>query len=273
MKKKWKKTAVFAMLLAMAFAVAACGKKESGDDLKDKKPTKAAEQDDDKDKTPTKAAGEETPAPTKPADTDGDKSGADSNTDTKKESRLFGYMDGERYINEYMGLTCKAAEPWKFATAEELQELPGSVEKLYAGTDLGEAISEVEYFFDMQAENAEEMKSMNINYRKLPVQERMVYSNMTTEEIIDTVLAQKDAMIASYKASGINVQEMYKKTVEFCGQDCVAMCMDAEISGIPYYTLQVFHYDLGEYAATLTLSSYYENKTEEMVQMFSKNAR
>ena len=40
------------------------------------------------------------------------------------------------------------------------------------------------------------------------------------------------------------------------------------IENIPYYTLQLFDYHLGQYSVTLTLASYVEDNTTQLLDLF-----
>ena len=77
-------------------------------------------------------------------------------------------------------------------------------------------------------------------------------------------------MIANYAQVGMNVQEMYKKTITFCGEERDALFFWCDVNGAPYYALQLFDYNLGAYSVTLTLSSFVEDKTEDLIAFFSK---
>ena len=90
---------------------------------------------------------------------------------------------------------------------------------------------------------------------------------MTAEQIVDSVLAQKDMLIEAYRQVGINVQSIGKKTVTYLGKETWAVYTVSEVSGVPYYMLQVYDYHLGAYGYTLTASSYLEDSTQQVLDM------
>ena len=121
---------------------------------------------------------------------------------------------------------------------------------------------------DMKADNADALCTMNVLYTKLGLQERLVYLGMSDEEILEATLEQSDMMTESYAQVGILVDEMKKVTVNFLGEERVALWTSATTEGVPYYILQLFDYHVGRYAATLTVASYEEDNTEQMLDLF-----
>ena len=180
-------------------------------------------------------------------------------------------MQGGVYVNEYMGISCTLDSDWEFYTAEELQELPQNVEELFDGTAAEGMMSNLQIISDMVAENAEELTTMNITYQKMSMQERLAFTGMTNSDVVDAmVTSQKDMLIATYAQAGLNVQEMCKKTVTFCGEECDAVYTACDANGVAYYALQLIDYSLGDYAVTLTVTSFVEDKTEELLALFAK---
>lgn len=192
------------------------------------------------------------------------------NTDPDEDENLsLGRIEGGEYINHYMGLRCELSSDWVFYGAEELQEMPDNIGDMMSGSELGDAIANYTQIMDMMAENADELTSINVVYTKLTTADRLAYLTMTEEQIIDSILSQKDALIQAYTQAGITVKSLEKVTVTFMGQQHTAMRMEAEISGVAYYTLQFSYQKLGSFGVTLTLASYVEDQTEELMALFT----
>ncbi len=262
-----RKVTGLVMVLAMAMAFAACGGKDA-DDISGKISPAAGqeEQKEDGDVTPTAAAGNEDEAEGQ-EDVSEKKDADEENGKTTS----LGRVQGGVYVNEYMGISCTLDSGWEFFTAEELQELPQNVEELFEGTDAEAAMSNLQVITDMSAENVDELTNMNIMYQKMSLQERLSFAGKTNSDVVDAmVTSQKDLLIATYAQAGINVQEMYKKTVTFCGEDRDVLYMVCDVSGVAYYAIQVFDYSLGDYAVTMTVTSFVEDKTEDLLKLFSK---
>jgi len=256
MRYKRKLTA-FVILLTMVLGCTACGEKEniSGQISGLESQDASATSQDGANETA------ETSDPTVEAEGSG-------TTDEEADKQLsLGRIQGGVYTNEYVGMACELDSSWQFYAAEELQDLSGIQEAL-EGTQVGDAMQGFEQIMDMQAENVEELTSMNVLYQKLTLQQRLAYAALDEEAIIDETLAQKDILVESYAQAGIMVEEMSKKTVTFMGEERVALWTKSTLNEIDYYTLQIFNYNLGEYSATITLASFVEDKTEGMLQLF-----
>ncbi len=268
-----KVTALVATLvLAMAFA--ACGGKDAEDISGKVIPATSDESEkDNADVTPTEAV-ENQEADDNKATEAPEATEVPEATEAPEETgntTSLGRVQGGMYVNEYMGISCTLDSNWEFYTAEELQELPQNVEELFAGTEAEATMSNLQVITDMTAENATELTSMNIMYQKMSMQERLAFASMSNDDVVEAmVTSQKDMLIATYAQAGINVHEMYKKTVTFCGEECDVIYMACDVNGVAYYGIQVFDYKLGDYAVTLTVTSFVEDKTEDLLKLFSK---
>ena len=93
---------------------------------------------------------------------------------------------------------------------------------------------------------------------------------LSEEQLVDSKLDQKELLIQAYADEGTVVESMEKKQVTFLGEEHFAVYTVASMNGTPYYTLQLFRYNLGgPYYVTLTLSSFVEDKTAELLDLFA----
>lgn len=182
----------------------------------------------------------------------------------------LGRMEGGVYTNTYAGYGCKLDSNWTFATAEELQDLPDDMKELFADTQMSDAVNNYQQIIDMQAQNTQDLLSVNVTYTKLDLQSKIAYALMSEEDVIDSVLAQEDLLITTYQQMGIENAALKKDTVTFLGEEHTVARMSASIQGVPYYTLQIVNYKLGNYGVTLTLASYGEDKTDSLLELFYK---
>ena len=180
----------------------------------------------------------------------------------------IGRIEGGVYTNEYIGIGCEMDENWSIYSAEELQQLPGNVQELMEGSDMAEAMESYPQIFDMQAENVNDLLSVNVVYTKVGMQERLMYATMSEEDVIDTVLAQSDMIIQSYEQAGMTIKTMEKIKVTFLGEEHFATYTEAESQGVPIYMVQLMNYHLGAYGVTMTCTSYMENNTQTILDMF-----
>ena len=91
---------------------------------------------------------------------------------------------------------------------------------------------------------------------------------MSESEIIDGVLGMQDSMKEAYMQAGFEVTGVEKVTVTFLGEERQALRTETITQGVPYITLQIFDYHLGQYVVTLTLASFLEDTTEQMLDLF-----
>ena len=180
----------------------------------------------------------------------------------------LGVVEGSTYTNTYAGFGCELGDGWTILPADQLQDMPDIVQEMAEGTAVGEAMKDVQQFTDMLAENANELINMNVLFQKLTPQQRLAYKLLSEENILDETLKQKDAMIEAYTAMGMEVVSMEKVTVTFLGEEHFALKTVAQTQGVDCYMVQVFDYSLGEYSVTMTLTSFLEDKTDSMLELF-----
>lgn len=180
----------------------------------------------------------------------------------------LGRLEGGVYTNSYAGFGCTLDSSWTFYSAEELQELPENVNEALKDTEIGDALEGVEQITDMMAENADMLCSMNVLYQKMDAQTRLVYAMMSDDAIADAMLTQSDTMIAAYAQAGMDVTSMEKVTVSFLGDDRIALRTEGTMQDIPFYMIQLFDFDQGSYSITMTFTSYLEDKTADMLELF-----
>lgn len=180
----------------------------------------------------------------------------------------LGSMEGGNYINSYAGFGCRLDSNWTFSSAEELQELPEEVWASMEGSKLAESVDVATQFMDMKADNADALLTINVVYSKLPLEERLALVGMEEAEYMEYLLGIQDILIESYAQSGMEVQNMEAVSVNFLGQERTALKTSSTIQEVPYYTLQLIYYDVGQFSVTLTLASYFEDNTESMLDLF-----
>lgn len=181
----------------------------------------------------------------------------------------LGQIEGGVYTNNYLGIGCTLDENWVFYSAEELQALPENVREMLKDTEAGELLDGVAQIMDMKAENMTEMATINVLYSPQSLQTQLAYAAMTEEAFLDSVLLSKDVMISAYTDMGMENVEIEKAVVTFLGEEHFAIKTTAVEQGLNRYMLQV--YDMsGAFGATLTVTSYNEDITQELLDLFYK---
>lgn len=232
------------------------GKKDDDDDdvvVDDDDDVVVDDGGDDAEDTPVSATSEPTEPPTEPAE--------------EASNLSLGYWEGNTYINEYTGFVCDLDASWTIYSAQDLQDLPEQVAN--AGSEeWGDLLKNYTQLYAMMAENATDLLSINLLYQKMTPEQMVYYGSLNKEEIIDTTLAEVAMLEEQYSSLGITVYSHEKVKVTFMGEEHYALYSVMELQGIPYYTLQLVDYSLGEYGMTLTLASYVEDKTQSMLELF-----
>jgi len=196
---------------------------------------------------------------------------APAQTEAAAEERpvSMGRIEGGTYTNAYAGFSCTLDSNWEFYGADELQELPENAKAAMEGSELGDSIDTLNQFTDMLAENVENFTTINVLYQKHSMEERLAFAMMNEEQIIDNTLQMQDQLVEAYAQAGIEVESLEKVTVNFLGEERTAIHMSSMMEGVPYYTLQLFYYDLGQYSITLTLASFVDDNTGNLLQLFA----
>lgn len=174
------------------------------------------------------------------------------------------------YYNAYAGFTITLDENWKPCTVEQLQDISNLTQEALQDSAMGEQLAEYEQITDMMAECYNDRTSLNVLYTRLDMMERADYALLSEEQLVDSKLDQKELLIQAYADEGTVVESMEKKQVTFQGEEHFAVYTVASMDGTPYYTLQLFRYNLGgPYYVTLTLGSFVEDKTAELLDLFA----
>lgn len=195
-----------------------------------------------------------------------DAGSADTGSEDAGDSFSLGTMQGGTYENAYAGFGCRLDETWVYKTAQELQDVSGMTQEMFEGSDLD--LSAYSQILDMMAECADPMATINVQYTALSAQERLAHAVAGEEGIIDATLEQMDLLVSTYAQAGIDVSSMEKVKVTFCGQERWAIKTDASIQGTGYYILQLFNTNIGPYYVTLTIGTFVDDNTTQLLDLF-----
>lgn len=233
-------------LLALALLLAGCSGKDSS--VPQTAPAAPAAETTSR---PVEEAPAETPAPTE-----------------ETRPMALGRMENGVYTNTYAGIGCALDDSWTCYSAEELQSLSEDVIAAFDGTAVADVIEDGTQIYDMQADNEEALTTTNVVFVKLGMRERIAYKLMSDEAVIQTVLDQKDMLVEGYTQAGIEVSSMEAVPATFLGEERMVLRTEAAVQGVPYYILQAFDYRLGEFGMTVTVGSYVEDHTQELLQLY-----
>jgi len=261
-----RRIAQFMALLLCVALLAGCGKGEvniAG------KTTPLNEQKDAAAPTakpePTAAPSEEPTVEPKPEPS------VEADVETEEHKLSLGRVEGGTYENSYAGIGCKLDANWEFYTAEELQELPQNVYDALLEEELADELLEnYPQIIDMMAQNEEMLETLQVVFSKMSLENRIAYSMVSEEEVLDAVLAETGMIDELWSQSEATLKSIEKKEVIFLGEPHAALYTTADLYGYPFYSLQIMDHSRGAYRVTVTMSSVMEDRTEEMLGLFYK---
>lgn len=171
----------------------------------------------------------------------------------KREFALGKITDG-KYTNSFVGVSFVGDDSWDIA----------------AVTDAGEVDYEGAYrIIDFEADNPDEMMSINIAYQQLSKEEQDIYEKLSEKECVKELIASGGIQYG-YEQQGFTVIELTWKQVDFLGEKRTAIYSHLEYLGEKYFFLQVIDFKCGEYMTIITMGSYYEDCTNEMLCLFER---
>lgn len=121
---------------------------------------------------------------------------------------------------------------------------------------------------DMYAESSEMMATVNVLYSKVSVAERLAYSTLDEEGVIDATLAQSEQLKSIYESMGVSITSTEKVLVNFLGEEHYAMKTVTDTGGVAGYMLQFIDPFRGSYSITTTIVCYGQDNTQAVADMF-----
>lgn len=210
------------------------------------------------------------PIQTQPAETKASAIQPAETVPVKEENQTsLGRMEGGTYTNPYAGFGCTLDNTWTYYGAEELQTLPDDVAELLKETEMGERVEGMEQITDMMAESAELLSTVNVLYQKVPMQERLAVAAMGESAMIDAMIEQEgESLKSSYGVMGMEVSDLQRKDVTFLGKTRSGLLTTGSIEGVDTYIFQIIDYSRGAYSVTTTFTSYVEDNTQVVMDLF-----
>lgn len=193
-----------------------------------------------------------------------------SEDEEKLEPTSLGTLEDNVYTNTYTGFTCEMGGQWAMLGAEDLQDIPDAITEMLKDTEVGADMEAASQIMDLYAQNMENGTTVNLLYTAISAKDRLAFRLMSEEKMLDQLLEDKDSLISSYAATGVEVQSMEKDTVDFLGEEHTVCKTMAKVQGQDACMVQLFNYKLpGRYGITLTVSGRTEEDVEDALSCFS----
>ena len=190
-------------------------------------------------------------------------SGSNQTNDNAENTNDFsiGETAGNKYQNDFIGISCTLPEEWDFYSDEEIRELNNFTED-YIDEEYLEQIKNAQVIYDMFAQNTNDYSSININLEKL------TNAQLSTLNIKSVLEAQIPTIESGYANMGYtNIDAEYHKC-RVDGKEFDGVRITAEIDGVDFYG-QVITFRRGNYLANITICSIDNDSIEEIFEFFT----
>lgn len=166
---------------------------------------------------------------------------------------------GIHYENAELGIACDLDKNWYVYSEEEMAQLAGITADKFKGSNYEELMKNSNVFYDFFASRIDGLATINVNFS---------YTGSTLgvdiEKYLDFMLPQMKTMIES---SGMTDVVVEKNTVTFAGSERSGILIHAKTEGIDYFAQQVY-FTVGPRISTLTMGTFLEDTTADLVALF-----
>ena len=180
---------------------------------------------------------------------------------TEEDPQLGSYADGV-YTNDFIGIRCSLGEDWHIYSEDEMAQLFGTVAGLTTDEDLAALLesANVAYLFYAAADDG--LVTINITLEKLSVLNGLL---LDEQSYVELSAEQLPAALESMGMSGVAAET---GSISFAGGEHAGLTVHGALSGVDFYERLVC-VKVGSYMAIITVASYYEDVTTELLGMFT----
>lgn len=242
---------LFALLLAvtMLLSLAACAGTTAPE-------TEAPSTAESETKAPeTEAPATEAPATEAPTEAATEAPAADGTLSEEEQAvydLIFGYMKGENYLNEMLGLGIEIDDDWVLDSQETILANNGFV----ADGTLIAQIEAAPLIMIMNAVDQEDGSSVNINAEELP-------APMSEEEYVTAQLDDTKAALEQMELTNVDVA---LDTVTVAGTAHSCMQVACEIQGIPFFETVIAYALPDDTMAAITVSAFEKDEIADIIE-------
>ena len=187
-------------------------------------------------------------------------------------SSAFGIGDvsGNVYKNAFFGVMCELPDGWEVYDEEQISEMTAAVQDMFSDTEaVQKALDDGGSFYDLYTASEETLQQINVVLGKMPIAEQLAIKAGGVETVMEAAISQMGEALAGTPMEDAEIELKY---VEFMGETLPCMEwyveQETEAGPIPTYRKQ-FILSGGSYNMTITCTSYLEDTTDEMLEMFS----
>lgn len=175
--------------------------------------------------------------------------------------QLGSYENGV-YSNSYIGIKCTVDQEWYVYNNEEMAQLNGLVLDTMTDEDLVEQLKNADVAYLFYAMKNDGLISMNITMEKLNLVSGIL---LDEKSYAKASVQQLPAALESMGMTDVTAQE---EMFTFAGQEHAGISVHSTYSGVDFYE-KLICIKAGEYMAVITLASYGEDVTSELLNYYS----
>ncbi len=180
----------------------------------------------------------------------------------EKDPQLGNFSEGV-YTNEFIGIRCAVDSQWAVYTDSELAQLNGLVLDAMTDEDLVEQLrkSNVAHLFYATAENGH--KTMNVVLENIGLINGVL---LDEKAYVELSVEQMPAALQSMGLTNVTAEAV---SLRFAGSNHAAVRVHGVLSGVDFYE-KIVCIKVGNYFGLVTVASYHEDLTEDLLKMFTK---
>jgi len=174
-----------------------------------------------------------------------------------------GRLEGNTYINDFLGIQCALDESWIFADVATLAIYNGLSGSTYTTADALALFEQGLTPYDMEASTADGYYTINIVFEKLA---DIYAATLSPEDYLDISMSQ---IVPLLESSGYTDVVCEKAGIEFCGETHAGATISAYYEGIAINEA-VIVLKVGSYIACITLVCIDDDACNVLAGYFSK---
>ncbi|MGN0584944.1 MAG: hypothetical protein ACI4JD_05750 [Ruminococcus sp.] len=179
----------------------------------------------------------------------------------EEEDFSFGSVNSNVYENKFIGIGCKLDNNWTFYDDEQIKQL-NNITMDAIDEDVAEMINNADIIYDMYASYSDEMTNININLENIGV---LQYASFDVAENFEK---NKSILSDTYENMGYSVESMEPVKIEIDGKEFDGMCVKASIDSLVMYQTLFGIKCGGKYLASVTVTSFNDDITQDIVDTF-----
>lgn len=172
----------------------------------------------------------------------------------------MGTVNGNSYENDFVDIRCELPEDWTIYDEAQLAEMIGLYADTFTEGDFKNLVEETGSSLIFYAQNPNTLSSINITVADTESYNMAMGDH---KKLVDAMIEQMPEMLEQAYMTDVKVEA---DTFSFCGEDTYGIYITASVYETPIFERQVVAVE-GTYSITLTVCSYHEDSTMELLEL------